>query len=392
MAKGRQAILAGLDIGTSKTAAVIAEAGENGLKFLGAGKCPSLGVQKGILTSVDAVAKCLGQALDKAEKAAGVKAASVYISYNGADIKMRNCLVPLLEKDDRPAEKPGPGRAPASAAPEGVPADERVLYLIPPVLPADKSEGGTVSRVVTAPHTSLEMIMQSARQAGLKVEAVVYGPLAGAEALLSCTEKEFGCLYVDLGAGVTSLSFFNRGALRETAIFPVGGEHLKGDLAIGLRTSLSQAEDIIKNFDWERAGFGDGFPHVTGLEENDLKEAPDSLIKMIIEARVIEILQLLAAAVREFTYAGQVPGGTVLAGGGSRLNGVPGLAESRLALPVRLSSLDTGGVGIDYSCANAAGVIKYAYNSCGRDERGRLSRTQAGGLMDRLLNWVTGNN
>lgn len=393
MAKGSSVTLVGLDVGTSKTAVIIAEAGGNSPKLIGAAISPSLGLQRGVITDLDAAAKSIGQALERAEKIAGVKVSSATVSYNGASTTVRSCRVAYTT--DNPVVSRGKsGAVPVASEwkPTGIPQGEKVLQLIlPRIIPG---RFGVVpeldARVITAGSQDIANITESARLAGLAVQDIVYGPLAGAEALLSPVEREFGTILVDIGAGTTSISIFDRGLIRETAVLSVGGEHLVGDLAIGLRTSLAHAEAILKYYS-SRPKTGE-----TG-EECELKSGPEGvdaikgsgdLVRLILDARMTEVLELVAVVIQGFNYPGLLPGGVVLYGGVSRLSGLVHMAESRLRLPVRIGSMETAGMAQSSSYDNALGLIKHTFSClCGQGSNANHCRLQNDGFTNRFKNW-----
>jgi len=334
LAKGAP-VLAGLDIGTSKIAVVIATAGRGFPELIGAGKSPGVGINKGVITNPDTVARCIVQALGKARKTAGVETAFAYVGYNGSGIKVRDCRVT---------------------------ENEEILQLIPPRMMRESVGAGfeRAARAITAPVDDILKIEQSTRLAGLKVQDIIYGPWAGSRVLLTQAERELGTLLVDIGAGTTSVSIFDRGGIRETSVIPVGGEHLAGDLAVGLRISLARAENILKNY-----GTGEVEQFLTALSPgNDgSRGLPGDPVRSIIEARLTEILELVAAAINDFKYYGLLPGGVVFYGGVSRLSGLKVMAESRLQLPVRIGSHETAGFtpGLEPAYTNALGLVKYGY-------------------------------
>lgn len=393
MAKGRPVIVVGLDIGTSKTVVIIAEAGSGSPKLIGTAISPSVGLQKGRITDLDAVAKAIGQALEKAEKMAGVKATNAYVSYNGANISVRNCRINFTACNRAVSRgENGSVITPSELTSAGIPQGEKVLQLIPPRIIPDLFGYAPESdaRAITARTRDITNIIQSARMAGLAVQDILYGPLAGAEALLSPAEREFGTILIDVGAGTTSISIFDRGLIRETAVLAVGGEHLAGDLAIGLRTSLARAEEILKKTSLQAQ---DGeereeFVSTTWPEGEENKKVSGDLIVSIIDARITEILDLVAAVIKGFNYPGLLPGGAVFYGGVSWLSGLALLAESRLQIPVRIGSTENTGPAISPAYTNALGLVKYgSMRLCEEGQKFRERRTQSGGFMGKFLKW-----
>jgi len=373
LAKKSLITLAGLDIGTSKTAVVIAQVRSGFPQILGSAEAPSIGVSKGCVTSPEAAAKAILQALEQAQRHAGTsRPSTAYVSFNGDTTAVKNCLVDL---------KPGrysAGRSKRNglqSVPAGLAEGDSALQLIPPRDLPGRSvfEVEAGARVVTAPTRNIKDISKAVHLAGLKVEDVVFGPVAAGEALLTTAEKEFGTILIDIGAGTTSVSIFDQGSLRETAVFPVGGEHLASDLAIGLHTSLNQAVEILS--DCELSGSGD----------NKL-----DLANSIIEARLSEILHLTASVIKSFQYLGLLPGGAVFSGGAPLLGGFAPFAENILQIPVRVGDIQVDGQPLSLSLANAFGLVKYGAQRLTGSGLRLAANCEPGALMDRLIKWLQG--
>lgn len=391
MAKGRPVVLAGLDIGTSKTAVVIAAIKSAAVELLGVGESPSIGVQKGIVTDIDSAAKSIGQALAKAEKMAGLKIDSAYLSHNGASIQVRDCRVEHPAAD-HPVCNGGDNKTPNFSTPtvSGIPDGEEPLQIISPrIKPCGFGAiPGWGARIITARTGDLANMIQSVSQAGLEVQGIIYGPLAGAEVLLSPAEREFGTIFIDIGAGVTSISIFAGNMIKETAVIGVGGEHLAGDLAIGLRTSLNRAEQILQETSLEIETDEAEVSCLTAEpgDKEDIK-CPSHLAGSIIKARAMEILDFIDESIKSFNYPGLLPGGVVLSGGVSRLGGLDLLAKTRLQNLVKTSSVEISGVALSPACANALGLVKYAGRHFGKKEKHNLKKRSLKKAATRFLNW-----
>lgn len=357
-------VIAGLDLGTSKTVAVIAQI-EGGCcpEVIGAGTCLGLGLRRGVIADNDSAAKSISQAIEKAERLAGIKISSAYVSYNGSDIALKDC----------------PGEAAV------VEAGVKTLHNVKvpwPTGPADCFGTSTI-RSITARDSSMSNIIRSAKLAGVVVEGIVYGPLAASEVLLSHSEREFGSLLIDVGAGTTTISAFSKGILRDTVVIPVGGEHLSGDLAIGLRTTLAQAEDIIKAYNDQRQ---DGsITVVSDAGSGDGKCFSANIIKRIIDARLTEITELIASKARGLSYYGMLPGNAVLYGGVARLKGLSCMAETRLGLPVRVGQLKNTWLELDHTYANAVGLVTYAYVHGFKKAMSRRPRFRKNTVADKFI-------
>jgi len=361
LAKRNPATLVGLDLGSSKTAVVIAQADNGSLpRVVGVGESYTIGVQKGSVINIESAATSIRQALERTGKVAGVRALSAYVGYNGLPVTTRKCKVTLA------AGSRAGGRVHfQDMVVTGIPPGEKLLAIVPTtsMLSFLKSELLSEARAITAGSRIIESIIESARLAGLAVRDVIYSPLAAAEALLSPAERELGTLLIDFGAMATTVSVIDRGLIRENAVLAVGGEHIIADLAIGLHTSLAQARKILKQYrsDWETRR---GYIEITRSDEEQTVKVSDELVNSIIVARVKEIIDMIAGVVEEFMYPGQLPGGAVLYGGVAQMDGLSSLVENSLRLAVRIGIPKNAGLELGPRHANAFGLVKYGFSLC----------------------------
>ncbi len=386
MAKGNPVVLAGLDLGTSKTAVAIAAVKNAALEMLGVGESPSIGVQKGIVTDTESAARSVRLALEKAEQMAGLKIDCAYLSYNGASIQVRNCRI----------------KNPSGNIPANITADEKTTCLETPAVTGIHPDEdplqilstrvgltgfGCEARAITARSRDLAQLTQSVRLAGLESRGIIYGPLATAEVLLTPAERELGAILVDIGAGQTSVSIFDRCILKETAVYPLAGEHLASDLAICLRISLAQAREIL----W-------GGSLATGVDQNAVQdlaaepagpgtgESREHLVRSIIEARAEEIIDLIDETITSFNYPGALPGGVIFSGGVSGLDGLALIAEKRLQKPVKIGPEPQEGIVLSPACAGALGLVRYAFKHFTL-ERKNFSKSGLKESAARILDW-----
>lgn len=374
LAKRDPVILAGLDIGTSKTAVIIAQAGNGFPKILGLAEAPSIGVTKGCITSPESAAKAILIAMEQTLRNVGVRRSpTVYVSFNGDTTTVKNCLVDLKPGRSYSARRSKRNSFPI--IPAGLAEEESAIHLIPPREFPGRSvfEREAGARAVTAPARNIGDISKAVNLAGFKVEDVVYGPVAAAEVLLTPAEKEFGTILIDIGAGTTSVSIFDLGELRETAVLPVGGEHLASDLAIGLHISLNQALEILANCT------------LSGSLENRADPA-----RSIIEARLSEILHLTGKVIKSLQYPGHLPGGAVFCGGVTLLGGFASFAENILQIQVRVGTIQADGRALSFTLANALGLIAYGAQRLVSPELTLAASCETGVLLDKLIKWLQG--
>lgn len=344
MARIPKVVISGLDVGASKTIAVITGYSSGVLHVLGLGEYPTSVMSKGAVSDPEALITSIRNAFKDAEKAAGIKAPLVFAGYDLVNKALRSCrTVPGNSLKD-------------------IPSGERVLCLLPGKPDFSSPQDGEVmeARAVTASAGGIDLFLSCVRKAGLNLAEVVYTPLAGAAVLMSAAEKEVGAVLIDIGASKTSVSYFSRGFLKETAILQLCGGHIIGDLAVGLRTTMGEARRIVT--DLGRAG-GDketeGPVAVRGLDGKGKKEVSLAYIKKIIEARIQEFTEIVAECFEDFGCSEFLPGGVVLAGGGAQLPGLVGWMEKRLQVAVRVGKIEVDGAALDLSQYNAFGLAKY---------------------------------
>jgi len=340
--------IVGLDVGTGKTAAVIAEGNINSFRIIGFGECPTVGMRKGVVVNVDNVAQSIRQAVKKAEKMAGVKVLSAYTGYAGAGVVVRRKRFMLaIDGIRRGIDKSDNESMLLALKPEKALPGEKILHIMP-----GESEGGDTPVIgpggikleaiaIAGCALDLQKLVQSVIKAGLTVKEIVFNPLVASVVLLSPLERERGVIQLTIGAGTTSVTVFKKGSVVHAIVLPVGGGYITSDLAIGLHTSLARAEEVQKNYG-----------RVVSVAEE---------VSSIIEPRLSEILDLVKDAIGSFRYPGLLPGGVVLAGGVSLLPGLPALVESHLNLPVRLGVVKAGNLVQGPAYAECIGLIKYGF-------------------------------
>ena len=354
----REQILVGLDIGTTKICAIVAEITETGsLNVIGVGSSPSRGLRKGVVVNIESTVESIKKAVDDAELMAGVEIHSVYTGIAGGHIAGENCKgVVVLKKQEVTREDVQ--RAVDSARTMAViPQERRVLHVLPREFMVDDQDGirdpvgllGTRLEVnvhiITGAVTSAQNLIKGVNRAGLDVVDIVLQPLASSEAVLSPEEKELGVAMVDFGGGTTDLAIFLDGSVRHTAVLPLGGQNLTKDLAIGLLTSQSEAEKIKLQYGIARADLlqGHQMVEVPSVGDRPARMFTRRDIADILEPRVEEMFELVRREIARAGYEGMLGAGVVLTGGTSLLEGMLDAAEKLLNLPARRGV--PGGVG-----------------------------------------------
>ncbi len=379
MAK-KSELLVGLDIGTSKVAAVVGDLCDGTLSAIGLGSAPSDGLRKGVVVNIDATVQAIEQALKEAEVTAGCEIHTVFADVGGEHIKGFNSHGVVAVKN-REVDQADVDRVMDAARAVALPSDRDILHVLPQDFVLDGHDGIRAPigmsgvrlearvHVVTTASPSAQNVIKCCERAGLHVADLVLEPLAAAEAVLTPEEKELGVALIDLGAGTTDVLVFHEATLKHTAVRSIGGNHITSDIAAGLRTPFRDAE-ILK----QRNGCAlarlvgrDQSVEVPSVGGRTPRVLSRHLLSEIIEARVEEILTLAREQIVKCGFEEALGSGVVLTGGTAMLEGIVPLAEQVFQTPVRIGSplgVDAGGNGTAVptdtpSFAAAVGLMHY---------------------------------
>jgi cell division protein FtsA len=404
----RDHIVVGLDIGTTKICAIVAEVTEEGtVNIIGVGSSPSRGLRKGVVVNIESTVESIKKAVEEAELMAAVQINSVYTGIAGSHISGENSrgVVPLRKQEVTRGDMQ---RAVETARTVAVlPQDRRILHVLPREFVVDDQDGireplgMSGSRlevdvhIITGAVTSAQNIIKSVNRAGLDVVDIVLQPLASSEAVLSPEERELGVAMVDLGGGTTDLAIFCEGSIRHTAVLPIGGQHVSTDIAIGLRTPQAEAEKIkIRH----GAAFvdlakDDETMEVPSVGDRPARTMPRKLLAEIIQPRIEEMFDLVRREIIRSGYEGMLAAGVVITGGTSMLEGMPDAAERMLDLPVR-RGVPKGMGGLRDIVSNpmhatGVGLILHACHHTNELETaGGRGGKRFGRVLDRMRGWV----
>ena len=355
MARKKQSsdMIAGLDIGTSKIAAVIAKVRpDNTLEVVGFGTAPSRGLRKGVVSDIDLTVHAIQQAVDEAERMAGIAVESVYVGIAGSHIQSRNSHGMVAIRGQEVTDE-DLQRVIEAAKTVPISSDQRILHIIPQSFTLD-GQGGIRQpvgmsgvrleahvHIITGSVSAVQNIIKCVKRCGLQVADVVLEQLASAEAVLLEEEKDLGVCLVDIGCGTTDIALFYQGALHHTGVIDVAGDQVTNDIALGLRTPTPAAEEIKKKW---------GVCLATLVSEGEEIEVPSvgdrparcmsrRNLAAIIEPRYEELFQLIQQDHMQINgFQNLTAAGVVLTGGSSRIPGAVELAEEVFHMPVRLGT------------------------------------------------------
>src|SRR5437867_3673711 len=343
-------LIVGLDIGTSKIAAIVAEIAQDGaLNVIGMGTQPSRGLKKGVVVNIEATMASIQRVIEEAELMADCRISEVQTGIAGSHIRSLNSsgMVAIKEKEVTQADI---DRVVETAKAVAIPNDQQVLHILPQEFIIDGQEdvreplGMSGVRlevkvhIVTGAVSAVENITKCVRRCGLKVKDVVLQPLASATAVLNDDEKELGVCLMDIGGGTTDLAIFTGGAIRHTAVIPIAGDQVTNDIAMALRTPTKDAEDLKRDYGCalrQLASAGD-IIEVPGVGERGPRQMSRQTLAEVIEPRVEELYSLVQAELRRSGFEELLSSGIVITGGSSSMQGMVELGEEVFHMPVRL--------------------------------------------------------
>ena len=348
MAREYKDVVVGLDIGTAKVMAVVAEVAPSGeLKLAGLGVAPSNGLKRGVVVNIEATVQSIQQALKEAELMADCKIQRVYTGITGSHIRGLNQsgMVAIKDKEVTPTDV---ARVIETAKAVSISSDQRLLLVEPQEFVIDGQDvkepvGMSGIRleakvhIVTGAQSAAENIIKCVRRCGLEVEQLLLNPLAASQAVLTDDERDLGVALVDIGAGTTDVAIFTGGAIRHTAVIPIAGDLITSDIAMALRTPTKDAEDIKVESGYAKQMLADpdSQVEVPGLGDRGPRMISKQALAGVIEPRVEEIFSLVQQVIRESGYEEVLSSGIVLTGSSAVMPGMVELGEDIFLKPVR---------------------------------------------------------
>jgi cell division protein FtsA len=409
----KENILAAIDVGSSKVCTLVAEVTpDEDLRILGVGITPAQGVKKGMVDNIQEATEAIVNSVERAERSSGSRIVSAHVSIGGNHAtSLNNRGIATIPGRQRPITQEDIDRAMEGAQSLSLPTNREVLHAIPRAFIVDGQEQVTDpvdmfgqrldmdTHIVTGSVTAIQNLTQCVEGAGVQVEALVFSPLAAAEAVLEDEEKRQGVILADIGGGTTDVAVFLEGSILHTSVLPVGGFHLTHDLVAGLRAPFSHVEEV-------KVNAGSALPSQIDAEETvDLeafggqrvKEVSRRRIAEILQARVEEVLEMIYIDVKRAGFDDMIAAGLVLTGGTASLHGVAELAELVLRIPVR-TGVPRGIHGLADSLnspayATSVGLLHWAMhenrqNGHAPQRQLRLPGIQPGSIMAAIRKWL----
>jgi len=344
----RQAV--GLDIGSSKVSAVIGEITQDGnLDIIGIGSRPSKGLRKGAIVDINSTMQAMLRVVEDAEMMAGCRIDSVHVGVSGIQVEgsTTEVSIELPTKEVTPRDV----QHVIEVARSQTSSDQyEALGVVPIEYRIDEETGitnpvgragaklGVCAHVIVASRSAIDILVKMLDQAKIAVEEVVAQPLASARAVLPQEERDKGVVMLDIGGGTTDITVYAEGILRHVSSLAVGGNHITHDLAVGLRTPVSEAERIKRQYGRALQSLidGDDVVDVQGLGAQEVQSIPRKFIGEIIECRVEEIFSLVRSRLQQQGLSQGLDAGVVITGGASVMPGTTQVAEATFKMPVRL--------------------------------------------------------
>jgi cell division protein FtsA len=353
----KEKIVVGLDIGSTKVCTLIGALRESGLDPLGFGVVESRGMKKGAITNLEAIVESIKKSVGEAEAAAKVDVERVYVGMAGPHIRSSNSrgVVPVSTRP-REIDNDDVKRVIETARAVALSPDREIIHIIPQEFTVD-DQGGIVDplgmtgtrlevnvHIVTSSTAAAQTMVTAVNRSGLLVEDTVLDPIAAGEAVLTDDEKELGAVLVDIGGGKTSVAIYHHGAIRHTVVLPIGGEHFTNDIAVGLRTTIPEAERVKRELGCavSAALDRDRVFEISGMGARQPRAIAQQVLTDILQPRAEEIIHFVRSELRGAGYERQAGAGVVLTGGGAMLKGFGDLAEEILDLPVRIGIASKG--------------------------------------------------
>lgn len=407
--KAEKNLIVGLDIGTSKVVAIVGEVTpENVIEVIGIGSHPSRGLKKGVVVNIESTVQSIQRAVEEAELMAGCQIHSVYAGIAGSHIRSLNShgIVAIRDKEVTTADVE---RVIDAARAVAIPADQRILHILPQEFIIDNQEGirepigmsgvrlEAKVHMVTGAVSAAQNIIKCVRRCGLEVDDIILEQLASSYSVLTDDEKELGVCLVDIGGGTTDMAVFTEGAIRHTAVIPIAGDQVTNDIAVALRTPTQHAEEIKIKYACALAQLTspDESIEVPSVGERPARRLARQTLVEVVEPRYEELFTLVQAELRRSGFEDLCAAGVVLTGGSAKMEGVVELSEEIFHMPVRL--------GLPQYVSGLVDVVKNPIFSTGvglllfgyHNRAMREAEVRMGGsfhsVMRKMKSWFQGN-
>ena len=410
MAKNKEQknLIIGLDIGTSKIVALVAEVLPEGrLEVIGIGETQSRGLKKGVVVNIESTVNAIQRALEEAELMADCKIRDVLTGIAGSHIKSINShgMVAIKDKEVTQADV---DRVIETARAVNIPTDQQILHILTQEFIIDGQEdvreplGMSGVRlevkvhIVTGAVSAAQNIIKCVKRCGLDVRDLILQPLASSMAVLTEDEKDLGVCLVDIGGGTADIAVFTNGAIRHTAVIPIAGDQITNDIAMALRTPTKEAEDIkrTQGCALRQLAHPSEMIEVPSVGERAARQLSRQTLAEVIEPRIEEMYSLVQAELRRSGFEELISSGIVLTGGSSMMQGMVELGEEVFHMPVRLGVPQyVGGLSEvvrNPRYATGVGLLLAGLEQYQRHQLVRMQSSSIQQVFEKMKSWFQG--
>ncbi|HBA65100.1 cell division protein FtsA [Methylotuvimicrobium buryatense] len=404
--KSDRNVVVGLDIGTSKVAAIVGEYTDGGeMEVIGIGCTVSRGLKKGVVVNLESTVQSIRRAVEEAELMAGCQITSVFAGIAGGHIRSLNShgIVAIKEKEVTQYDI---DRVIDSARAVAIPADQKILHILPQEFVIDLQDGikepigmsgirlEAKVHMVTGSASAAQNIIKCIRRCGLEVDDIVLEQLASCNSVLTEDEKDLGVCLIDIGGGTTDIAVFANGAIKHTAVIPIAGDQVTNDIAVALRTPTQNAEQIKQKYACALTQLAntEQLIEVPSIGDRAPRKISVQNLAEIIEPRYEELMLLVQAELRRSGYEEMIAAGIVVTGGSSKVAGLIELAEEIFHMPVRM--------GVPQHVSGLTDAVKSPIHSTGvglllygKEHRGSYEGldVENTGFIGKIKKWFQGN-
>ncbi|MEY3743613.1 MAG: hypothetical protein RLZZ541_668 [Pseudomonadota bacterium] len=402
-------LIVGLDIGTSKIVAIVAELQPEGtVKVIGLGQHISRGLKKGVVINIESTMQSIQRALEEAELMADCKINNVYTGIAGSHIKSLNSHGMVKIKDAEVSQM-DVDRVIETARAIALPADQQILHILTQEFIIDGQEDvreplgmsgmklEVKVHIVTGAVAAAQNIVKCIKRCGIEVSDLILQPLASSLAVLTEDEKELGVCLVDIGGGTTDIAVFKQGAIRHTAVVAIAGDQMTNDIAVAFRTPTQSAEDIKVKYGCALRQLADSreIVEVPGVDGREPRQLSVQTLAEVLEPRVVELYEMVLNELRRSGMEEMIASGIVITGGSAMMRGMVELGEEIFHMPVRMGlPRYVGGLSEvvgNPRYATGVGLVLMGKQQLERHLTGQMESSSFGRIMDKMKSWFQGN-
>jgi cell division protein FtsA len=407
--KSDKNLIVGLDIGTSKVVAIVGEMSpSDGIEVIGIGSCQSRGLKKGVVVNIESTVHSIQRAIEEAELMAGCEIHSVYAGIAGSHIRSLNShgIVAIRDSEVTVGDI---DRVIDAARAVAIPADQRMLHILPQEFVIDNQEGikepigmsgvrlEAKVHMVTGAVSAAQNIIKCVRRCGLEVDDIVLEQLASSYAVLTEDEKDLGVCIVDIGGGTTDIAVFKDGSIHHTAVIPIAGDQVTNDIAVALRTPTQHAEDIKVRYACALTQLAnpDETIEVPSVGDRPARRLARQTLAEVVEPRYEELFTLVRSELQRSGFEDLIAAGIVLTGGSSKMEGAIELAEEIFHMPVRIGSpqhiIGLSDVVKNPIYSTGVGLLLFGQRQVMESYHSRHVDGGFRGVFERMKSWFLGN-